>query len=224
MNAIAAPRLDVRAIFGGVIARLLDGDMKDKTNDAGRTYVEQLAYQMFPDPAAAAKLTASARLPAVKASIERAAALNAPKQAIMDLAAQCKKRGGLARRDYKSGQVAFHFDLPYVLMPLDKKYGLHVYMPCNRDYAPLGQLGKMTGGMFWHYDDYPERAWHFRRDPREIEGAWLDPPNKLYLYGGADKVEYKSARAFMARYRERLRCVLAEAVPGVGGLSLEPEW
>jgi hypothetical protein len=24
---------------------------------------------------------------------------------------------------------------------------------------------------------------------REIEGAWLDPPNELYLYGGVDKVE-----------------------------------
>jgi hypothetical protein len=46
----------------------------------------------------------------------------------------------------------------------------------------------------------------------------------LYLYGGADKVEYKSERAFLGRYRDRLRRVLAEAVPGVGGLSVEPDW
>jgi hypothetical protein len=66
-NAIATPRLDVRAIFGQVIASLLDGDEKDRTNEAGRTYVEQLAFQIFLDPEAAAKLTTAAQLPEIKA-------------------------------------------------------------------------------------------------------------------------------------------------------------
>jgi hypothetical protein len=185
---------EARAIFGGVINRLLDGDFKDGRNERdgaldcllngdmkdqfgpdGLTFIQEIAKLFFEDPAGAAKFVASnfGENPSVKAMVERAAALNAPKRAVMDLAARCKERGGFARRDYKPGQVAFHFDLPYVLMPLDKKYGPHTYMPCNRDYAPLGELGKMTGGPFWCYEDYPERAWHFRRDPREIEGAWL---------------------------------------------------
>jgi hypothetical protein len=204
--------------------RLVSGDMKDEPGPDGLTYVQKLAFELFASGENTADLIAKARSPAVKAAFDGAAALNASKHALLDLAERCQKRGGYCRSDYKPGQVAFHFDLPYVLMPLDKKYGPHVYMPCNRDYAPLRELGKITGGSFWDYDDYPERAWHFRRDPREIEGAWLDPPNVLYLYGGADKIEYKSARAFMARYRDRLRRVLAEAVPGMGGLSLEPEW
>jgi hypothetical protein len=217
-----------RIIFGEVIDRLLDGNMKARRNDNGWNYVEELARQMLLNPKKSGELLSKAStpgcLPGIKASVERAAALNAPKQAIMDLAARCKERGGFARRDYKPGQVAFHFDLPYVLMPFDTKYGPHTYMPCNRDYALLGELGKMTGGPFWRYEDHPERAWHFRRDPREIEGAWLDPPNVLYLYGAADTVVYKSARAFMERCRDRLRRALAEAVPGVGGLAPASNW
>jgi hypothetical protein len=68
------------------------------------------------------------------------------------------------------------------------------------------------------------QAFPDRMNSHEIEGAWLDLPNVLYLYSGADKVEYKSERAFLGRYRDRLRRVLAEAVPGVGGLSVEPDW
>jgi hypothetical protein len=216
----------VRAAFGEVLD-LLDGDFKDRTNSRGNTYTEELARQMFLDQAMAEKLNATAQLPQVRAAVDRAVVLNRPKQDLLDIARRCQERGGYDRSDYKGGQVAFHFDLPYVLMPLDEKHGplapagqrpaAHVYMPCNRDYAPLGELGKATGGSFWDYDDYPERAWHFRRDPREIEGAWLDPPNVLYLYGAADR-EYPSDRAFMEIYRKRLRLVLAEAVPGAGPL------
>jgi hypothetical protein len=176
---------------------------------------------MLLDPTSAAELTAHADASpqlAIKAAVERAKALNAPKRALLDLAERCKKRGGYHRSDYKPGQVAFHFDLPYVLMPLDERYGPHVYMPGGRDYAPLGELGKVTGGRYWHYDEHPERAWHFRRCPYEIEGAWLDPPNERYLYGGADRREYSSPREFMETYRKRLRLVLAEAIPGKGAL------
>jgi hypothetical protein len=211
-------RNTITTIFGEMIIRLLNSDFKDEI-------IEELARDMLLDPIPTAELTTCAHAAGgpIKAAVDRAIALNRPKQALLDLAERCKKRGGYYRSDYKPGQVAFHFDLPYVLKPLDENYGPHVYMPCNRDYAPLGELGKVTGGKFWKYDNYPERAWHFRRDPREIDGAWLDPPNVLYLYGGADK-EYPSARAELETYRKRLRRVLAEAIPGVGGLSLEPEW
>jgi hypothetical protein len=98
MNASAAPRLDVRAIYETVIDRLLNGDMKDKRNSEGWTYIEQLAKQLLEDPAAAAELTASARLPAIKASIERAAALNAPKLALLEFARHRKpSKEGLDR-------------------------------------------------------------------------------------------------------------------------------
>src|SRR3954462_2634562 len=101
MNAIAISRLDVRAIFGEVITRCLDGDMKDTKNTKGRTYIEQFAYDMFLDPDKATKLTARARLPEImpeiKASIERANAVNMSKRALLDLAARCKKRGPLER-------------------------------------------------------------------------------------------------------------------------------
>jgi hypothetical protein len=44
------PTPDVRAIYEEVIDRLLNGDMKDKQNDNGWTFVEELARQMLLDP------------------------------------------------------------------------------------------------------------------------------------------------------------------------------
>ena len=71
-----------------------------------------------------------------------------------------------------------------------------------------------------------DRACHFRRDPHErdpheIEGAWAQVDG---LYTAKDSDKFRSERAFLAAYVERLHRVLAEAVPGVGGLSLAPEW
>jgi hypothetical protein len=218
MTALATPIPDARAIFEDAIARLLTGDMKDTKNDNGLTYLQQLAHDMFADPKMAAKLTASARLPGVKASLERAAALNAPKLALLELAGRCKKLGRYTRRD---GRPAPHFylDLPYCLRQLDQSHGEHVYLPVNRHYKPLGQEQHAHGA----YEDHAGQAWHFRRDPHEIEGAW-SKTDRSYFYVGEDVGRYRTERAFLEAYRDdRLRRVLAEAVPGVGGLRLEPE-
>jgi hypothetical protein len=51
------------AIFGETTHRLVDGDFKNLTGSHGRTYIGQLARDIFLDPKAAEKLTATARLP-----------------------------------------------------------------------------------------------------------------------------------------------------------------
>jgi hypothetical protein len=181
MTVLATTMPNMRAIFGDVIARLLDGDMKDKKNPNGWNYVEELARQMLLDPKKAAELIAKASardcLPGIKASVERAAALNAPKLALLATAERCKTRGSI----YESAAALnFRRDLPHRLYRLhhstdeDPRYDEHVYMPLNRDGAPLG-----------------EEAWHFRRDPNEV-GVLIDddlhavcgwpPGGKRYLY------------------------------------------
>jgi hypothetical protein len=169
----------VRAIFEEVIERLLNGDMKDRKNSRGWNYVEELARQMLLDPKKAAELTAKASapgcLPAIKASVERAAALNAPKLALLATAERCKKLGGYYHEGVK-GPV-FYLDLPYTLEPFfdplapSSQDEAHVYLPVHRNYKLLGTEydGERYGD---RYDDPAARAWHFRRDPREIEGAW----------------------------------------------------
>ncbi len=216
----AALGTDCRAIFNTVIDRLLNGDMKDKRNAGGWTYVEQLAHDMFADPKMAAKLTATAGLPGVKASLKRAAALNAPKLALLATAEQCKTRG-----------ATFRLDLPHRLLRLhhstdeDPRYGEHVYLPLNRSGVPLGEEAGWRGC----YDRCDASAWHFRRDPNEIgvlidddseiEGGW-PPGGRNYLYI-TDDLHGMADSVFLSVYRDRLRRVLAEAVPGVGGLSTE---
>jgi hypothetical protein len=222
MTALATPTPpDVRAIYEQVIERLLNGDMKDRKNSRGWNYVEELARQMLLDPKMAAKLTAMAHLPAVKASVERALALNAPKQAIMDRAERIKKRGEYDRRYCEPGKPAFYLDLPFRFQPLDKRHGPHVYLPLHRKYK---LLGTNYNDHVPSYDDHADLAWHFRRDPREIEGAW-SPKQDYFVYTSSDYGNsLKNEKPFLNEYRRRLRVLLAEAVPGVGGLSLEPEW
>jgi hypothetical protein len=217
-------RPDVRAIFENLLNRSLDGDLKDVVDAKGLTFLQGVADNLFANPEVEAPtLRRFGHVPVVKAVLERAKALNAPKDAIMHLAQRCKDRGGWHRRDRDPGNYkpAFHLDLPYQFKRLDARHGPHVYLPVNRHYGPLGRDRREWRGS---YDDYADQAWHFRRDPLEIEGVWLAPPNVSYLYGGGDTVVYKSARAFMARHRDRLRRVLAEAVGGLGGLNPDPEW
>jgi hypothetical protein len=219
MRDLVKPSPDVRAIFGEVIERLLNGDMAGKKNANGWTYIEQLAKDLFERPELAAKLTAMAHLPAVKASIERAAALNAPKLALLATAERCKKLDGFDR-GRKSPQ--FYSDLPYTIEHLDERHGPHVYLPVHRNYNPLGT--DYDGGPARSHD-VADLAWHFRRDPREIEGAWSPKQRDCcYFYTSVDYDNCLTENAFLATYRDRLRRVLAEALPGVGGLSLEHEW
>jgi hypothetical protein len=232
MLEVVKPTPDGRAIFGEVIERLLNGDMRDRKNSRDWTYVEELARQMLLNPEKAAELTAKASapgcLPGIKASVERAAALNAQKLAILATAERCKTWGGSLRP--AKGEPVFFRDLPHRLYrpywteenPGNPRRDEHVYMPLNRDGAPFGEEGGRRGDFAYH----PAQAWHFRRDPDEIgilikddrsAAEWPYKRNSLYaikdLKGIADG-------AFLAVYRKRLRRLLAEAVPGVGGLSL----
>jgi hypothetical protein len=196
---------------------LLNGSEKDKRNEAGRTFVEELAHGMFLDPNLAAKLTASANarargIPSLKASIERAMALNAPKNALLSTLDRCKGRGPLQREEHEP-PPNFYLDFPKKLHQLDpERYGPWCYLPTNWHHALIGT----DGHSFSSRDDYGWEMWAFRRDPFEIEGAWSD--QRGYFYTWRDKDDCKTDRAFLARYRDRLRRVLAEAVPGVGAL------
>jgi hypothetical protein len=71
---------------------------------------------------------------------------------------------------------------------------------------------------------------------RKIEGSkWLprpakgepvflrDLPHRLYRPYWSEEDPRRDS-VFLPIYGKRLRRLLAEAVPGVGGLSLEPEW
>jgi hypothetical protein len=236
MLEVVKPMPGVRAIFEQVFERLLNGDMKERKNSRGWNYVEELARQML-DPKKAAQLIAKASargcLPGIQASVERAVALNAPKLALLATAERCKTWGGSLRP--AKGEPVFFRDLPHRLHrpywteenPGNPRHDEHVYMPLNRNGAPLGEEAGWCGG---DYNYNPAHAWHFRRDPAEIgvlikddrcAAEWPYRRNCLYvtddLYGVADN-------AFLGVYRERLRRVLAEAVPGMGGLRLEPEW
>jgi hypothetical protein len=145
MTTLAHTMPNMRAIFGDVISRLLDGDMKDTKNSNGRTYIEQLARDMFRDPKKAAELTATARSSAVIASIERPNALNARKQAIVD------------RAENITHGERFWTDLPYCLHRLEDGS----WLPLNRSYKPLG--GDPCG--YYDYEACTGQAWRFRADP-----------------------------------------------------------
>jgi hypothetical protein len=152
---LVKPTPDARAIYGEVIERLLNGDMKDKKNERGWTYLEELARQMLLHPKSAARLMAKASargcLQAVKASVERAMALNAPKLALLATAERCKTWWDPLRP--AKGEPVFSRDLPHRLYrpywteedPRNPRRDEHVYMPLNRHGAPFGEEGGRRG-------------------------------------------------------------------------------
>jgi hypothetical protein len=119
----------IRAIRDGAFDRLLNGDMKDVRGPDGLTFIQKFAKQLFEDPSAVAKLS-DVRNPLVKAAVERATALNAPKLALLDLA----ERTLPGRR---RGSERFWSDLPYCIarqedgtwQPLNRQYG---WLPPNK--------------------------------------------------------------------------------------------
>jgi hypothetical protein len=197
MLELVKPMPPVRAIYGEVITRLLDGDEKDRTNGNGRTFVEELARQMLLNPKKSAELTARASapgcLPAVKSAVERAAALNAPKLALLDHVKRIER---------------YWTDAPYCMHRLEDGS----WLPLNRSYKPLGG----DPGAYYDYEACTGQAWSFRADPHEIEGVWQPDRSEEWLYIAYD---LSRVRGEHAAYLRRLRRVLAEAVPGVGGLS-----
>jgi hypothetical protein len=141
-----------------------------------------------------AKASARACLPAVKASVERAAALNAPKLALLDHVEQIER---------------YWTDAPYCLHRLEEGS----WLPLNRSYKPLGG----DPGGYYDYEACTGQAWSFRADPHGIEGEPDRSEEWLYIAYDLSRV-----RGEHAAYVRRLRRILAEAVPGVGGLRAEP--
>jgi hypothetical protein len=150
-----------------------------------------------------------------KASIERATALNVSKLALLATAERSKKRGEYQRCYCAPGEPAFYIDLPFRVQPLDKRHGPHVFLPLHRKYK---LLGTNYDDHVPDYDDHAGLAWRFRRDPREIEGAW-SPKQDYFIYTSSDYGKSRNETSFLNEYRRRLRILLAEAVPGVGGLA-----
>jgi hypothetical protein len=209
--------MNVQEIVDAAVERLLNGDLKNETYGTGFTFVQKLAKQLFEDPAAAAKLSAP-RNPAVKAAVEQATALNAPKQSILDRLASCKTL---------FEDETFFRCFPLVLRPLFPRLPPDAPRhPLEGVYLPLNRWGKpLAEGPEWDGDfaDYAGQGWHFRWDDNMPEEA-------LYTLGCSaglgllDHFTDRNAPAFLAAYTKRLRRLLTLAVPGVGGLNEDPEW
>jgi hypothetical protein len=193
LNSATQTRAGARSIFGGIIVSSILG-----TED--RADIEELAKKLFLDrslrlsPGDSRKL---ARVPAVKSAVVRAAKLSVRKHAIMDRLAKC-----VSTLSYLEGQLPWDFytDFPWRLRQLDPEmYGPWTFQPLNCCGGAMGGEGD---------------AWYFRRDPHEIEDAFA-PDGSIVENRRA---EDRSARVFLARYGRRLRRILAEAIPGRGGL------
>jgi hypothetical protein len=202
---LATQMPNVRAIFGEVITRLLDGDMKDRRNDHGRTYIEQLARDIFLDPKKA-ELTARARLPEIKRSLDEATVLNRPKDAIMCQLSRCTTL-----------DATFFTNFPARLRPLGPWRpaggGLYLpYLPLNRWGHPLGKGPDWRGDLEEYLDSNEAifEAWHFAPDDGTPREPLYDAPIR-----SSDR---RKEAAFLATYASRLRRVLAEAKPSDGGL------
>jgi hypothetical protein len=203
----------VRATFAEVITRLLDGNFKDEL-------IEELARDMLLDPTTAAELTtraAASAQSAIKAAVDRARELNAPKQALLDFA---------ERTDPFDPQ--FLIDLPFCFSRLDTTCGAvgaadgtQLWLPTNRKYKPLG---KPLRGDYYDYEEFADQAWHFRCNPREIAGAWARQQDFVWIEAERE-YSRKARRAFHQLYLDRLRRILAEAIPRCGGLArIDWDW
>jgi hypothetical protein len=84
----------------------------------------------------------------------------------------------------------------------------HVYLPLNRHYKPLGQVGRKRV----RYEDYASQAVIFYRDPMTFEGVWTaTKDDKLWLYD--------DAAASRVDYFKRLGRLMSQKVRAVGKAS-----
>src|SRR5262245_55244810 len=130
-----------QALRDDALNRVLNGDMKDKRGPDGLTFVQQIAKRLFDDSATAsgfiAKSFGGVENPLVKAMVERAAALNAPKLALTELARHRKPRKEGLDRTRRPGP-SFWIDLPFCFRQPDLTRS-DMWLPCNRHYLPLGE-------------------------------------------------------------------------------------
>jgi hypothetical protein len=201
------------AMLGEAITRLTDGDLKTRTGSHGLNCLEKLARDMFLNPAAAAKLSATARMPQIKIAVERAREINRPKDAIMAQLAKCKT---LFADDafFRNFPARLHplFDWQPAREPIHPCEGM--YLPLNRWGHPLGEGRDWDGDLkeYCDTDDAITNAWHFRWDDDTPDEAIYDIG---YSHGLPLMDHYRDdhAPAFLATYASRLRRVLAEVHP-----------
>lgn len=84
---------------------------------------------------------------------------------------------------YGAPRTYFHLWMPYLFRRVECPGKKHVFLPLNRDYKPLGYLGRD------HVDYEAMAASHgvsFTRDPLTFEGIWtandLDRPESEGLF------------------------------------------
>ena len=81
--------------------------------------------------------------------------------------------------DISDREKALRFMLPYYFHHMPE-LGKHIYLPCNRDYKPIGVRGYSE----WvDYADYKHLMVKFSRDPRLIKGVWKEHSWGLFMYG-----------------------------------------
>ena len=81
----------------------------------------------------------------------------------------------------------------------------HVYLPLNRHYKPLGQVGRKRV----RYEDYAGQAVIFYKDPMTFERIWTaTKDDKLWLYD--------DAAASRVDYFKRLGRLMSQKVRAVG--------
>jgi hypothetical protein len=106
------------------------------------------------------------------------------------------------------------------------QFGPRAYVPRNRDRELL--RGWQVGGPDATATEL--HAWYFSSDPFKLKDVWADLDGVWsehgagYLYGPDDlRLQGRYGRngvaMFLECYRERLRRLLAEAIPGMGALG-----
>ena len=122
----------------------------------------------------------------------------------------------LDRRDAERltlGNHWFRIWMPYQFVHLRSRRFKHLYLPVNRNYKPLGHIGRE-----WvDYREYASQAVIFRSDPHHLEGVWANP-ERLYLYN--DSVG--SRLDYFARY-ERLMSRSMAVVAAKDDLMIVPD-
>jgi hypothetical protein len=92
-----------------------------------------------------------------------------------------------------SGALWVHW--PYCFHPIQAGGREHVWLPLNREYAPLGARRAES----IDYEAHAGRAWWFETDPREITGAWRKIGRQPYVYIEHEMVSIGAFEAYLAR-------------------------
>jgi hypothetical protein len=125
---------------------------------------------------------------------------------------QAKKEGEAEMKTADASRLTqtshwFRFCLPYQFVKVELGGRKHTYLPLNRNYKPLGVLGRAH----IKYEDYAPQAVVFGSDPHTFKGVWSDPKG-LYLYDDNTRSRVD--------YFERLEKLLSRTMPMYGKTGL----